>query len=146
MDKTTKKTDHRKPVVDLVEIARQKRLTAEALEHEAAELERQATMAKGTQRDIKPEELPLIGDEMPTPALMALVQALISDKPCTFQELLHATGARDNRVKGVLMRLQREGHRVINLGTQAKALWFLPSDEAMRRIVATKRDARMKRP
>lgn len=142
MDKQTKKIDHRRAVavVDKVEQARQLRLQAEAAQREAEELERQVRMAKGTQQDVR-GEVPLIGDEMPTPALMALVQQLITEKPMAFQELLEATGARDNRIKGVLMRLQREGARVVNLGTQARALWFIPNDEVMRRITAAKKIA-----
>lgn len=126
------KTTHT-PKVDLVEQARQLRLQAEELEKQA-----RTRFAKGT-RDIPVTEVPLIGDEMPTPALMALVQTLITEKPHTFQELLEATGARDNRIKGVLMRLQREGAKLVNLGTQTKALWFIPNEDVMRRITRPRR-------
>ena len=119
------------PKVDLVEQARQLRLQAE-------ELEKQARFARGT-GDVT-AEVALIGDEMPTPALMALVQTLITEKPLTFQELLEATGARDNRVKGVLMRLQREGVKVVNLGSQTKARWFIPNEDVLRRITRSRRN------
>jgi len=133
MRTNTSKLSHA-PQVDLVEQARQLRLQAEALE-------KQARFAKGTREIARvPAEVPLIGDELDTPTLMTLVQQLISERPMSFQDLLQQTGARDNRIKGVLMRLQREGAKVVNLGTQSRALWFLPNDEVMRRITRAKRN------
>lgn len=128
---TTRSTIKHTVRKDLVEQARQLRLQAE-------ELEKQARFARGTS-DVT-AEVALIGDEMPTGALLALVQTLITDKPLTFQELLEATGARDNRVKGVLMRLQREGVKVVNLGSQTKARWFIPDEAVLRRITRSRRN------
>lgn len=130
--------------VDLVEQARQLRLAAE-------QLEGMATMAKGT-KDFKKQQGHVIvkpargpywcGDDGPTEELMVAVWRMLLDRPWTFQEILEATGARDNRIKGVIMRLQREGKRVVNVGTATKALWFAPSDEVLKRIAQARRAAR----
>lgn len=128
---------------DLVEQARQLRLQAEALE-------KTAKLARGTERVkrptgnviVKPARSPYyVGDEGPTEELMATIQAMLSDRPWRFSELLEALGARDNRIKGVIMRLQREGVRVVDVAPSGtgKALWFIPSDEVMKRIVRVKR-------
>jgi hypothetical protein len=126
--------------IDLVEQARQLRMQAEALE-------RMAKMAKGTKElpktgnvVVKPARGPYwCGDEGPTDELMTQVWRMLLDRPYTFQQILDATGARDNRVKGVIMRLQREGKRVVNIGDPNRALWFAPSDEVLKRILASKR-------
>lgn len=131
-----------KPKVDLVEQARQ-------LRQQAENLERQVRMARGTQNNLKSNNVVVkptrgpywVGDEGPTDELMAAVWRLLLERPCRFQEILDATGARDNRVKGVIMRLQREGKRVVNLGDPVKALWFAPSDEVLKRILRAKRNA-----
>ena len=126
--------------VDLVEQARQVRLMAE-------ELERKARMAKGT-KELKPMKGSVVvkpargpywcGDEGPTEDLMVAVWRMLLDRPRTFREILEATGARDNRIKGVIMRLQREGKRVVNMGDDNKALWFAPTDEVLKRIMRVK--------
>lgn len=127
-------------VVDLVEQARQMRMMAE-------QLERQARMAKGTQQDVrkqgnvivKPARGPYwVGDEGPTDELKMTVWRMVLDRPCLFREIVDATGAGENRIKGVIMALQREGKRVVNVGEPTKALWFAPSDEVLKRILRAK--------
>lgn len=130
--------------IDLVEQARQLRLQAEALEQSAK-------LARGTQRNVRatrptvqPKRSPYyVGDEGPTEELMSVVQRMLLERPCRFTELLEATGARDNRIKGVIMRLQREGVRVVDVAPAGtgKALWFIPSDAVLKRLtrVATAR-------
>lgn len=51
----------------------------------------------------------VVGDEGPTQKLRELVLRLLAARPITIAELVSATGARDNRVKGVLMKLTEEG-------------------------------------
>ncbi len=80
-----------------------------------------------------------VGDESSTAELMTTVQRLITERPSTFRELLDATGARDNRIKGVIMRLQRDGLDVVNLGNEARALWFIPNPELLKRLRAKRR-------
>ena len=129
----------KKIVRDLVEEARQIRLQAEALE-------KRVRLARGTQRDLKPANVIVkpargpyyVGDEGPTEELMVVVRTALTERPMRFQELLDATGARDNRIKGVIMRLQREGKRVVNMGDDNKALWFAPTDEVLKRIMRVK--------
>lgn len=127
--------------VDLVEQARQLRLQAEALE-------KKVQLARGTQRGMKaPQNIVktpgpyFVGDEGPTEQLMSVVKLMLEERPLLFQEILSETGARDNRIKGVIMRLQREGVRVIDVAPAGtgKALWFIPSDAVLARLVRVKR-------
>lgn len=119
--------------IDLVEQVRQLRLQAEALE-------KTARHARGTQRDVKPH---YVGDDGPTDQLMRVIKEMLLERPMRFQEILEATGARDNRIKGVIMRLQREGVRVVDVAPEGtgKALWFIPSDELLVRLTRAKRAA-----
>jgi hypothetical protein len=72
---------------------------------------------------------------------MAVVRAMLEERPMMFQEILEACGARDNRVKGVIMRLQREGVRVVDVAPSGtgKALWFIPSEAVLERLTRAKR-------
>ena len=132
--------------IDLVEQARQLRLQAE-------ELEKNARHARGTQRNaaptpvygrpiVKPARGPhWVGDEGSTEQLMDTIHAMLVERPLRFAEILEATGARDNRIKGVIMRLQREGVRVVDVAPEGtgKAIWFIPSDEVLVRLQRAKR-------
>lgn len=127
--------------LDLVEQARQLRLQAEELEKSA-----RARFARGTKLSVAPDAGRIVakpapsphwtGDEGPTEALMTSIQMLLIERPRRFVELLEATGARDNRIKGVIMRLQREGVNVVDIAPPGtgKALWFIPSIEAVARL------------
>lgn len=64
-----------------------------------------------------------IGDDTPTVDLMAAVEALIRTRPLGLHELAAATGARANRISGVLVKLRRAGLQVENRGTGRRALW-----------------------
>lgn len=130
------------PLVDLVEQARQLRLQAE-------ELEKKVKLARGTQRVKRPTQNVVVkpargphwtGDEGSTEDLMDTIYRMLIERPWKFQELLEATGARDNRIKGVLMRLQREGVRVVDVAPAGtgKANWFIPDDSVMERIMRSK--------
>src|SRR5574341_2696364 len=95
-------------------------------------------MARGT-RDIpmsyKPTPLNYVGDEGPTGELMEAVRRLITERPQSHQDLLLATGARADRIKGGLMRIQREDEsRLVNLGTETRALWFIPDVATLNRL------------
>jgi hypothetical protein len=129
--------------VDLVEEARLLRLQAEALEH-------RVRLARGTQRIERPAGRVIVkpargvywvGDEGPTEQLMGVVKSMLEDRPWLFRDMLEATGARDNRIKGVIMRLQREGVRVVDVAPEGtgKALWFIPSDAVLERLTRVKR-------
>jgi hypothetical protein len=128
--------------VDLVEAFRQQRLAAEKLAADARDLEKKARLARGTERNIAPPKAVVapkrgryfVGDNGPTEELMLTVSAMLQERPWTFRDILEQTGARDNRIKGVIMRLQREGVKVVNLGEENKALWFIPDQRVLRRL------------
>ncbi len=135
--------------MDLVEQARQLRLQAE-------DLEKNARLARGTSRVrrptnnviVKPARGPYyVGDDGPTEALMTAITKMLQERPCRFPEILEATGARDNRIKGVINRLQREGVRIVDVSPEGTrgALWFIPSDEVLTRIMRAKRNAAARR-
>ncbi len=141
---------------DLVEEARQLRLRQEALAKQAEELEKKVKMARGTARMrkatvpaapnviVKPSHGPhWVGDEGSTPELMEAIRALITERPLTFQEIIEATGARDNRIKGAITALQRHGARVLDIAPEGtrRAVWFIPSDAVLERIMRAKRNA-----
>lgn len=130
---------------DLVEQARQLRIQAEALEKTARHARGTARIRRPTAAHnviVKPAFGPYyVGDEGPTEDLMAAITKMLQDRPCRFPEILEATGARDNRIKGVINRLQREGVRIVDVAPEGTrgALWFIPSDEVMSRIMRVKR-------
>lgn len=138
---------------DLVEQARQLRLQAE-------ELEKTARLARGTRGPAQwpapagwpgvapePRGPHWVGDEGTTEELMRTVKEMLLERPLRFQELLEGTGARDNRIKGVIMRLQREGVRVVDVAPEGtgKALWFIPSDAVLERLERVRRRAKAAR-
>lgn len=94
-------------------------------------------LGKGT-RDI-PELMPAhpplprshywIGDETSTDELKATILRVIQHDPTgtPFQQIIAMTGARGNRVSGAIVKLQRDGHRIKNLGDQRTARWWAPT-------------------
>lgn len=142
-----------KKKIDLVEQTRQLRLQAEELEKKVLQARGTARMRKPTvpavpQVIVKPSRGPyFVGDDGTTPELMEAIRHLITERPLTFQDLLEATGARDNRVKGAITALQREGHRVLDVAPPGvrRALWFIPSDEVLERLTRAKRRATERR-
>lgn len=133
--------------IDLVEQARQLRLQAE-------ELERNAKLARGTSRIkrptrpnviVKPSVGPYyVGNDGPTSELMDAVQRMLTDRPWFYRDIVEATGAGENRVKGAITGLQRQrGLRVVDVAPEGtgKALWFIPSNEVLERLTRAKRNA-----
>ena len=137
--------EKKKLSIDLVEQARQLRIQAEALEKTARHARGTARVRRPTPVHnviVKPAFGPYyVGDEGPTEQLMAAITAMLQDRPCRFPEILEATGARDNRIKGVINRLQREGVRIVDVAPEGTrgALWFIPSAEVMPRLMRVKR-------
>lgn len=65
------------------------------------------------------------GDAASTETINNAVRALIAYRPMYFPELLAATGARQGRVSGAIVAMQRDPNgRIVNLGTTARARWF----------------------
>lgn len=67
-----------------------------------------------------------VGDEGPTPELKDVVERAIAERPRTTAELVEITGARRNRISGVIVKLQVAGVPVRNLGNGQHALWWIP--------------------
>lgn len=80
------------------------------------------------------------GDDAPAGKLLDAVMALIAWRPLTMPELMDLTGARRNRLSGVIVRIKErmvdvripEGERpnIQNLGTPGRARWFLAGVDA----------------
>lgn len=131
-------------------------MLALTLREKAAELTRAADelvaktrLARGTRDNVKPLTRASeyhVGNEGPTAELLEVVKTMLTGHARTFREILDATGAGDNRIKGVLMRMQREGVNLVNVGTDTRALWTIMSPEAYARIrAAMEAKRRMKR-
>lgn len=63
-----------------------------------------------------------------TSELYQKVQSTLSDKPYTFRDLVGVLGleAKDeNRVKSIIVRLQRDGAPLVNLGNGSRAIWWI---------------------
>ncbi len=67
-----------------------------------------------------------VGDETTTEILVEAVRQAITGRARTLQELIEVTGARRNRISGVLVRLQVANPGIVkNLGTNARAIWYI---------------------
>ncbi len=117
-------------VVEAGELAA--RLKAEA---EAAIAEPRRRVARGSASPAtKPEPVTInVGDDATTPVLRVAVEAAIRDRPLYLQELVELTGARRNRISGVLAKL-REGGVAVNLGNRRAARWFAPDASVLERL------------
>lgn len=76
------------------------------------------------------EEMPrwvwVVGKKATQDELRTAVTAIIKERPVLFAELLAATGNERGRVSSILVNLQRQGHKVENHGTEARARWYIP--------------------
>lgn len=111
-------------------------------------LQVQFRAARGTQRDMQPMHLgpvPSLVEVQPSepivrePAQAELyyqIKELITKQPMRFLEIKEQTGAEDNQIKSVMIRLQRDGHGVVNLGNQYKAIWFIPNAALLAKLRA----------
>lgn len=127
-----------------------------ALETEAAALHEQVAAARGTLTlSPEPAAAPARGTrdlerrpageyaQHATPAseLYRQVRAALADKPYTFRDLCVAVGIAhegENRVKSVIVRLQRDGHPVVNLGTSQRAIWWIDAHDRITAIMTTR--------
>jgi len=116
------------------------------LAQQAERLEEQLRIARGTQRIVK-TIAPKTSrgaysgrepDEVSTPELYEQIRKLVSDKPMRFRDIVEATQAGENRIKGVLVRLQRE-EGCVNLGDTSRALWFIPDEKLLKRLGRARR-------
>lgn len=66
-----------------------------------------------------------VGDDGETEELRESVVALLRNRALTLQELVDATGARRNRISGVIVKLREAGVPVRNLGDGQRAIWSI---------------------
>lgn len=76
--------------------------------------------------DARPRWSWVPGDAMATPQLNALIERLVRERPMSRADLELATGANPNRISRACTNLKERG--VHNLGSERRALWFLPSN------------------
>lgn len=81
--------------------------------------------------DVEPLWFHVIGDDGPSDELKATILRLMQAacRAFTHRELVVITGARENRISGILAKLKDDPKtKVVNLGTGARGRWFvLPS-------------------
>lgn len=119
---------------------------AVALEQGAHELAAGLHRARGT-RDIPTHVLPVTAEVVTVAApdtkskLYKDVDAALCDKPHTFRDLCVLLGVQpeaENSLKSVLVRLQRDGRPVVNLGNGARAIWWIDEHDRIGAIAAGK--------
>lgn len=133
---------------DLVEEARQLRMQAEELEKKVQHARGTARMRKPTLQArpnviVKPARGPYwLGNDGTTRDLMDAIARMLMERPWLYRDIVEATGAGENRIKGAITALQREGRRVVDVAPPGtgKALWFIPSPEVLDRIARVKRE------
>ena len=77
--------------------------------------------------DTQPRWVWRIGDDVDTRVLRAYVELLCRIRPMTWAELVDATGASPNRVKGVCTDLRRRtDDPVRDFGTSTRAVYYFP--------------------
>lgn len=78
----------------------------------------------------------VIGDETETAELMVEVEKLLRLREWPLMELVAATGARHNRISGVIVRLAKAGIPIVNRGNRYRARWTIakPSDRVATRV------------
>lgn len=92
----------------------------------SSDVTREARIASGGSRVSMSPTSYFVGDETPASELQLKVEQLIRERPRMLQELIDETGARRVRVSACIIKLQREGARILNLGDERRALWYLP--------------------
>lgn len=75
-----------------------------------------------------------VGDDGPTPDLIAAIAGACTEAPRGHAEIVELTGARPGRVSGALVEMRRGRMPLVNIGTEKnKAIyWFVTPDHAAR--------------
>jgi len=111
-------------------------LAAQAAELRARiALEQNVRLARGTKRDVKaptpgkgvPVVTPPVNDVASSPLYLQMKE-MLAKRPYTLQELIETTKAEANKVKVVIMRMQRDEIGLENMGNRFRALWYIPSE------------------
>lgn len=80
---------------------------------------------------VDPKWTAIVGDRAPQEEIYAAIEALISARPMTRRELCLATGVREDRVSGALVRFSKKfDGRLMNLGNGRRALWYLAPESS----------------
>jgi len=75
--------------------------------------------------------------------LATTVRGLLELRPQTFKDLVVATGAAPARVQQAVVRLQREGTKIVNMSPIVdRALWFIPGSNLFDRITRVRATSR----
>lgn len=98
-------------------------------------LEQNVRLARGTRRDVKaptpgkgvPVVAPPVNDVASSPLYLQMKE-MLAKRPYTLQELIETTKAEANKVKVVIMRMQRDEIGLENMGNRFRALWYIPSE------------------
>lgn len=98
----------------------------------AAKVLRASRRLRNIGTDVSPVWWWAVGDEGETAELRESVAKLLRYRPMTLQEIVEATGARRNRISGVLVKLQVRGFPVQNLGDGQRAVWFISGSQRKR--------------
>lgn len=117
-------------ILELAARAKQLNADAEALA-EAIALEQSTKFARGTKRDMQP--IARVDDVSATPLYLEM-KTMLERRPMTLREVIEATKAEENKVKVVLMRMQREEIGLVNMGNRYRALWYIPSESFRKRM------------
>lgn len=84
--------------------------------------------ARAAGRANRQEPAEAVGDDAPPEVLFRQVERLLRERPHTEEELVEATGARRNRVRGALVHFNRFGPEVRNIGKNRRAQWWIPRE------------------
>lgn len=84
----------------------------------------------------KGARLPLASRPPINAELQGKVRRMISDEPLTLRQLVERTGVdSDDRIKVIITDFKRDPDvRLVNLGKKNKALWYIPSKDALKRL------------
>jgi hypothetical protein len=68
-------------------------------------------------------------------ALVDRVRIMLQDRPMLFTEIVAATEEKENTIKAVLTKMQRDDELLINIGQANKARWFIFAPRVASRVV-----------
>ena len=93
------------------------------LNRKIEELAASIRLARGTRENVAPVKPFFVGDATDTEVLWDAVDRAIRSRGMTLQEISDETGARRNRISGVLVKMQKHGTKIINEGNSFRAVW-----------------------
>jgi hypothetical protein len=67
--------------------------------------------------------------------LIDRVRKMLQDRPMAFADIVNATNEKENTIKAVLTRMQRDEELLLNIGQANKALWFIFAPRVASRVL-----------